>query len=165
MAVAVDPANPLTRSYMAKIYGAENRGELTASQLDLAKEFDPFDPTPWLYSSLQKLQANPSAFGIFGYSFLDQNAETVQAASIGGHPPTFETISNGSYALSRPLFMYVKKAHVGVVPGIAEYLTEFTSPKAWGTDGYLASKGMIPLSDTERTTVKQAVTTLEPMKL
>jgi Tfp pilus assembly protein PilF len=58
MAVALDPANPLTRSYMARVYGAENREELTATQLDLAKDFDPFDPTPWLYSSLQKLQAN-----------------------------------------------------------------------------------------------------------
>jgi Tfp pilus assembly protein PilF len=58
MAVTLDPANPLTRAYMAKPYGAENRGDLTTSQLDLAKNFDSFDPTPWLYSSLQKLQAN-----------------------------------------------------------------------------------------------------------
>lgn len=114
---------------------------------------------------VQKLQANPTAFGIFGFSFLDQNAEAIQASSIGGNAPTFETISAGSYPLSRPLFMYVKKQHIGVVPGIAEYLAEFTSPKAWGPDGYLASKGMIPMSDAERTTVKQAVTTLEPMKM
>jgi len=114
---------------------------------------------------VQKLQANPSAFGIFGYSFLDQNAETIQASSVAGHVPTFETISNGSYPLSRPLFLYVKKAHVGVVPGIAEYLAEFTSAKAWGPEGYLASKGMIPMSDAERNTVKQSVASLEPMKL
>jgi phosphate transport system substrate-binding protein len=114
---------------------------------------------------VQKLQANPSAFGIFGFSFLDQNAEAIQAAAIGGHAPSFETISNGSYPLSRPLFLYVKKAHVGVVPGIPEYLAEFTSAKAWGPEGYLASKGMIPLSDAERSTVQQTVATLEPMKL
>jgi len=114
---------------------------------------------------VQKLEANPSAFGIFGYSFLEQNTEKLQAATIGGTPATFETISNGSYPISRPLFMYVKKAHIGVIPGISEYLAEFTSPKAWGPEGYLAGKGMIPLSDTERSTVKQTVTTLEPMKL
>jgi phosphate transport system substrate-binding protein len=114
---------------------------------------------------VQKLEANPSAFGIFGYSFLDQNAEKLQAASIGGVAATFDTISNGSYPVARPLFMYVKKAHIGVIPGIAEYLAEFTSPKAWGPEGYLASKGMIPLSDGERGQVKQAATDLTPMKL
>src|SRR4029079_5989725 len=114
---------------------------------------------------VQKLQANPNAFGIFGFSFLDQNAETIQASSIAGNAPTFETISAASYPLSRPLYMYVKNAHGGVVPGIGEYLAEFTSPKAWGPDGYLAGKGMIPMSEAERSTVKQSVTTLEPMKL
>jgi len=114
---------------------------------------------------VQKLEANPSAFGIFGYSFLEQNAEKIQAATIGGTPATFDTISNGSYPISRPLFMYVKKAHIGVIPGIAEYLAEFTSPKAWGPEGYLAGKGMIPMSDAERATVKQSVTALEPMKM
>jgi len=114
---------------------------------------------------VQKLDGNPTAFGIFGFSFLDQNAEKIQASSIGGSAPTFETISAGTYPISRPLFMYVKKAHVGVIPGIAEYLAEFTSAKAWGPDGYLAGKGMIPMSDAERTTVKQVARTLEPMKM
>jgi phosphate transport system substrate-binding protein len=114
---------------------------------------------------VQKLDANPNAFGIFGFSYLDQNAEKLQGAAVGGVRPTFDTISKGSYPLSRPLFMYVKKAHVGVIPGIAEYLAEFTSPKAWGPEGYLASKGMIPMSDTERTQVKQVASALEPMKL
>lgn len=114
---------------------------------------------------VQKLEANPTAFGIFGYSFLDQNAEKLQAASIGGVAATFETISNGSYPVARPLFMYVKKAHIGVIPGIAEYLAEFTSPRAWGPEGYLAGKGMIPLSEAERGQIKQAATALTPMKL
>jgi phosphate transport system substrate-binding protein len=114
---------------------------------------------------VQKLEANPSAFGIFGYSFLDQNAEKLQAASIGGVTATFESISKGSYSVARPLFIYVKKAHIGVIPGIAEYLAEFTAPKAWGPEGYLAGKGMIPLSDAERTQVKQATTDLTTLKL
>jgi len=114
---------------------------------------------------VQKLEANPSAFGIFGYSFLEQNSEKLQATVIGGVAPVFETISNGTYPISRPLFMYVKKAHVGLIPGISEYLEEFTSAKAWGPEGYLAAKGMIPMSDADRASVKKSATALEPLKL
>ncbi len=113
---------------------------------------------------VQKLQANPGALGIFGYSFLDQNADKLQAASIGGASATFETISNGSYPIARPLFMYVKKAHVGLIPGITEYLAELTQQRAWGPEGYLASKGMIPLSEAERGRVAETVTELIPLK-
>jgi phosphate transport system substrate-binding protein len=114
---------------------------------------------------VQKLEANPSAFGVFGYSFLEQNSEKVQAAQINGVAPSYETISDRSYPISRPLFMYVKKAHVGLVPGIPEYLAEFTSPKAWGPDGYLADKGMIALPDSERTSNQRAAIELTPLRL
>ena len=87
---------------------------------------------------VQKLQANPAALGIFGFSFLDQNADKVQGANIESVEPTFESIADKSYPISRPLYFYVKKAHVGVVPGIEGYLKEFTSERAWGEDGYLA---------------------------
>lgn len=99
---------------------------------------------------VQKLNANPNALGIFGFSFLDQNSDKVQASTVDGKEPTFDTIADGSYPISRPLYFYVKKAHVGVVPGIAEYLSEFTSEKAWGDDGYLTEKGMIPMAKPER---------------
>lgn len=99
---------------------------------------------------VQKLNANPNALGIFGFSFLDQNSDKVQASGVDGQKPTFDSIADGSYPISRPLYFYVKKAHVGVVPGIAEYLAEFTSEKAWGEDGYLAEKGMIPMAKPER---------------
>jgi len=99
---------------------------------------------------VQKLEANPKAFGVFGYSFLDQNADKVQGSIVNGKAPTFENIAQGKYPVSRPLFFYVKKAHVGKVPGIREYLAEFTSNKAWGPEGYLAEKGLIPMSDQER---------------
>jgi len=114
---------------------------------------------------VQKLEANPSAFGIFGYSFLDQNSEKVRAASINGVSPTFETIGNGGYPVSRPLFVYVKKAHVGVIPGITEYLSEFTSPRAFGPDGYLADKGMIPMPDAERTQFRNVAVNLTPLEM
>ena len=99
---------------------------------------------------VQKLQANPNAFGIFGFSFLDQNSDSIQGSKVGGVEPSFELISDGSYPVSRSLYFYVKKAHVGKTPGIKEFLTEFTSEKAWGPDGYLADKGLIPMPDDER---------------
>ena len=99
---------------------------------------------------VQKLAANPAALGVFGFSFLDQNAEKIQGSRIDGKEPSFDNISDGAYPVSRPLFFYVKKAHVGVIPGVAEFIAEFTSEKAWGPDGYLSDKGMIPLSDAER---------------
>jgi phosphate transport system substrate-binding protein len=99
---------------------------------------------------VQKLEANPNAVGIFGFSFLDQNADKIQGSYVDNVQPTFDAIADGKYPVSRPLFFYVKKAHVGVIPGIQEYLEEFTSAKAWGVDGYLADKGMIPMPDAER---------------
>lgn len=114
---------------------------------------------------VQKLNANPNALGIFGFSFLDQNSDKVRAASIDGEEPTFESIADGLYPVSRPLYFYVKKAHVGVIPGIAEYLAEFTHDKAWGEEGYLSDKGMIPLDDDERTTIGTRVKNLENLQL
>ncbi len=99
---------------------------------------------------VQKLDANPTALGIFGYSFLDQNADKMQGSIVNGSEPTFENISDGQYPVSRPLFFYVKKAHIGRVAGIEEFMAEFTSEKAWGDEGYLSDKGLIPMSDAER---------------
>lgn len=99
---------------------------------------------------VQKLVANPKAIGIFGFSFLDQNGDKIQGSIIGGEEPTFENIAAGKYPVSRPLYFYVKKAHMGVVPGMAEYLDAFSSDKAWGEEGYLADKGLIPMPKAER---------------
>ena len=112
---------------------------------------------------VQKLNANPNALGIFGFSFLDQNSDKVKAAHVDGKEPTFDSIADASYPISRPLFFYVKKAHIGVVPGIAEYLAEFTSEKAWGDDGYLTEKGMIPMSKDKRTAMAADVKSQKAM--
>lgn len=112
---------------------------------------------------VQKLQANPNALGIFGFSFLDQNADVVQGSLVDGEAPSFENIADGKYPVSRPLFFYVKKAHVGTIPGMAEYLAEFTSEKAWGAEGYLADKGMIPMPDAERQMFATNVKELKPI--
>ena len=99
---------------------------------------------------VQKLEANPKAFGVFGYSFLDQNADKIQGSLINGVTPEFENIAAQEYPVSRPLFIYVKKVHVGRIPGIKEFVAEFTSEKAWGDEGYLADRGLIPMPDAER---------------
>jgi len=99
---------------------------------------------------VQKLEADPEAFGIFGFSFLDQNVDKLQGSAIDGVDPTFDNISTGDYPVSRSLYFYVKKAHIGVVPGIQEYIEAFTSEDAWGPFGYLADKGLIPLPDADR---------------
>ena len=99
---------------------------------------------------VQKLQANPVAMGIFGFSFLDQNSDKIKGASVASTKPTFDNIAGGDYGISRSLYFYVKSAHIGVVPGIQEYVTEFTSEKAIGDEGYLTDKGLIPLPGADR---------------
>lgn len=94
---------------------------------------------------VQKLEANPNAFGIFGFSFLEENEGKIKGAKVEGVAPSFETVSDASYKVARPLFVYAKKQHVGTVPGMAEFLAEYTSAKAMGEEGYLADKGLIPL--------------------
>ena len=98
---------------------------------------------------VQKLQANPAALGIFGYSFLEQNASTIKGTEIDGVVPSYETIASGDYKMSRPLFIYAKKQNVGTVPGMAEFLAEYVSDKALGADGYLADKGLITLPEAD----------------
>ncbi len=114
---------------------------------------------------VQKLNANKKALGIFGFSFLDQNVDKIQGSLIDGKAPTFESIADGSYPVSRPLYFYVKKDHIGTIPGMKEFLAEFTSEKAFGMEGYLAEKGMIPLSDAERAQVSEDVKSLKNLAL
>ena len=114
---------------------------------------------------MQKLEANPDAFGIFGFSFLDQNAEKVKGAQVDGVAPTFDAIADGEYPVSRPLYFYAKKAHVGVIPGLRGFLREFTSERAWGEEGYLADRGLIPMPEEEREEVGAAVRDLTPLSM
>lgn len=114
---------------------------------------------------VQKLEANPAAVAIFGFSFLDQNADKIQGATMGGVEPTFENIADGLYGVSRSLYFYVKKEHVGVIPGIQEFLTEFTAEGTWGEDGYLIDKGLIPLPDADREQFKADAAALKPLSM
>ena len=114
---------------------------------------------------VQKLQTNPTAFGVFGYSFLEQNSDTMQGSIIGGVEPEFEEIASGNYPIARSLFFYVKKEHIGVIPGITEYMKEFTREDTWGEDGYLVDKGLIPLDEDAREDWAEKINGLVPLEM
>jgi len=114
---------------------------------------------------IQKLAANPKAMGIFGFSFLDQNADKIQGSFIDGTAPSFEAIADGSYPVSRPLYFYVKNSHVDKVPGISEYLSEFTSESSMGEEGYLTDKGLIPLATDKLKVLRADVMSYKTLKL
>ena len=96
---------------------------------------------------VEKLVSDPEMFGVFGYSFFDTNRDKVQAADLNGVELSFENIASYTYPGARPLYFYVKKEHVGVIPGIKEFINEFVSEKAMSLDGYLFPAGLVPLSD------------------
>ena len=112
---------------------------------------------------VQRLNADPNALGIFGYSFLYENGDTLRAVAVDGVAPTTQTIADGSYGVSRPLFFYVKNAHRGVIPGLDEFVTEYVSEEAFGEGGYLSERGLIPLAADIREATRQAVAAGTPM--
>lgn len=114
---------------------------------------------------VQKLKTKPGAFGIFGYSFLDSNRDEITASTIERKEPTPDSIADGAYPISRPLYFYVKKAQIGAVPGLNEYIEEFTSEKAWGDEGYLVEKGLVPLPERQRKQIADSARKLELMKM
>lgn len=106
---------------------------------------------------VQKLISNSKALAIFGFSFLEQNADKVHGAIINGVEPSFENISSGKYPVSRPLFFYAKNAHLEAIPGMKEYVEMFLSDAASGSDGYLTEKGLIPMPKEERAEINPKV--------
>jgi phosphate transport system substrate-binding protein len=114
---------------------------------------------------VQKLQANPAALGVFGYSFLEENASTIKGLEIDGVAPSFESVASGDYKMARAMFIYGKKQHVGVVPGIAEFAAEYVSDKAIGEDGYLASKGLITLPGADAEKTRSIATAMDILKI
>ncbi len=112
---------------------------------------------------IQTLIKNPAALGVLGFSFLDQNGDRVKASLVNGIEPTFDNIASGDYKVSRSMYFYVKKQNVPLVPGLADFIEEFTEEDAWGPVGYLAEKGLIPLPQAEREAVRQRARSLEVM--
>ena len=112
---------------------------------------------------VQKLVENENAFGVFGFSFLIENEDKIQGSTVDGKAPTMETIADKSYGVSRPLYFYVKLAHVDVIPGIREFLAEYTSEDSWGPGGYLEERGMIPMPENEREFFKKNAEEIIPL--
>ena len=112
---------------------------------------------------VSRLEANPQALGIFGFSFLDQNTDSIHGSLIGGVEPTFDAIADGDYPVSRSLYFYIKGAHVGVVPGVQEYATLFVSDDMVGEDGAMLDLGLIPLPADDLEAVQTAVEELTPL--
>ncbi|HCU70095.1 MAG TPA: phosphate-binding protein [Desulfomicrobium sp.] len=106
---------------------------------------------------VQKLSKDKDSFGIFGYSFLEENADSIQAAAIGGVTPDAESVASGTYPISRSLYFYIKNAHYDAIPGLKEYVELFMSEKMIGKDGLLKSIGLIPLPDDARAKVREDV--------
>jgi len=100
--------------------------------------------------TLARISANKTAFGVFGLSFYENNADKLKVATVSGVKPSVETVASGKYPVSRPLFFYVKKAHLGVIPGMKEYVDFFLSEQMIGPDGPLANYGLVPAPDKER---------------
>jgi phosphate transport system substrate-binding protein len=109
---------------------------------------------------VQKLKNNEKALGIFGYSFLEQNAGEIQGSKVNGVEPDFDNIANGKYPVSRSLYLYVKGDHFGKVDGLKEFLNEIVSEDATGEEGYLATKGLIPLKEEEIKSNREKVSKL-----
>lgn len=105
---------------------------------------------------VQRLRANPGSFGIFGYSFLEENQDKIQAARINGVEAAVEAIAAGGYPLARSLFIYVKRDHLGVIPGLQDFVDEYVSEAAMGEDGYLERKGLVPLQRADRELVARS---------
>ncbi len=114
---------------------------------------------------VRKLEATTGSYGIFGYSFLEENAGSLQGAVVNGIAPTYNSIANFSYPGARPLYIYVKNAHAGAIPGIKQYVAEFTKESTWGRNGYLVKRGMIASPDQIRSAMAAAARNLAPVAL
>ncbi|TCM83552.1 substrate-binding domain-containing protein [Rhodovulum steppense] len=106
---------------------------------------------------VQRLESDPNAQGIFGYSFLYENLDKLKGVKLEGVEPNLDTIADGSYPVSRPLFFYVKNAHRGVIPGLQEFVEEYMSEDALAPGGYLSERGLVPLSDERRAELQERV--------
>ena len=106
---------------------------------------------------VQRLSADPTAVGIFGYSFLYENGDTLKPVTIAGVAPSEDTIASGAYPVSRPLFLYIRNAHRGVIPGLEEFPEIYVAESTMGLGGLLSERGMVPLPAARREEVRNAV--------
>ena len=114
---------------------------------------------------VNRLDADPEAFGIFGFSFLDQNRDKIQGSTINGVEISLDSIQSYDYPVARPLFFYAKKAHIGVIPGMQEFMEEFVSDAAIGDYGYLLDRGLVPLESSTQEKVRNDIRNLTSISM
>jgi phosphate transport system substrate-binding protein len=114
---------------------------------------------------VQKLEGNLGTIGIFGYSYLEENADKLKGLAINGVVPTYQTISSFKYPGARPLYVYVKNAHVGAIPAVRAFIAEFTKESAFGPNGYLLRAGMVAAPTAVRARSQAAARSLSPLNL
>lgn len=112
---------------------------------------------------VQTLMRNPESIGVLGYSFLEENLDRLQGATVNGVPPHFDRIANGDYDIARSMYVYIKKQNVPLVPGILDFISEQTQEDAWGPTGYLIDKGLIPLPEAKRKAEREHALSLTVM--
>jgi phosphate transport system substrate-binding protein len=112
---------------------------------------------------IQRLEVNPDAVGLFGFSFLEQNADRIKAVPVDGQQPTLDTISSAKYSVSRSLFVYIKKDHISLVPGLKEFAAFLISDDAVGELGVMVEKGLIPLPAIQQTLERQKLEVLQAL--
>jgi phosphate transport system substrate-binding protein len=147
-------ANKANEAYIA---GGMSKDDAAKACVKMRKDGASVDIDGDYAETLARLAANKSALGVFGLSFFENNTDKLKVASVGGVVPSVETVASGQYPVSRPLFFYVKKAHVGVIPGLMEYANYFVSEKIAGAEGPLAEAGLVPSPAEELTKVQAAV--------
>ena len=113
--------------------------------------------------TLARIASNPQGVGVFGLSFYENNTDKLKVATVSGVAPSVETVAAGKYPVSRPLLFYVKKAHIGVIPGLKEYVEFFSSDKMIGPEGPLAEYGLVPSPDAERAKLQEDVKAAKSM--
>ncbi|TNC72790.1 substrate-binding domain-containing protein [Rubellimicrobium roseum] len=140
-------------AFLAAHAGDEDAAE--AACLELRTDGRSVDIDGDYNETLARLQANPDGIGVFGLAFYENNTDRLEVATMGGVPPSTESIASGEYSVSRPLFFYLKTAHIGVIPGLKEFAEFFVSDDVAGPEGPLSEYGLV--SDPELVTVQQAV--------
>jgi phosphate transport system substrate-binding protein len=151
---------------LAKAEGADDKAKEKAAEklcAKVRKDGGTVDIDGDYTETLARLTSNPKGVGVFGLSFYQNNADKLKVATVGGVKPSVETVAAGKYPVSRPLQFYVKKAHIGVIPGLKEYVEFFSSDKMIGPDGPLAEYGLVPAPDAERQKLQEAVKAAKTM--
>lgn len=139
-----------------KAAGVTDEKEIGKTCIAIRKDGKAIDIDGDYTETLARIDSNKTGVGVFGLAFYENNADKLKVATVSGITPSTETIAKGEYPVSRPLFFYVKKAHLGVVPGLKEYVDFFLTDQMIGPDSPLAEYGLVSAPEVERKGQREA---------